>query len=171
MKPLPCASMQLPVECGQEVKTMTYGYIKMIRGLVGHTPIILNCTGGILLNDKREVLLNLRTDTHNWSLPGGYLEYGETFAQGLVREYKEDSGLDVRIVRPLKLFDDGETKYPNGDVAQTIAMLYLVAPVGGALLTQATDETLGLKFWPFDHLPPLLNQQNADMLAYAAKNI
>lgn len=147
---------------------MTYGYIKMIRGLVGHTPIILNCAGGVLLNDKQEVLLNLRTDTHNWSLPGGYLEYGETFAEAIIREYKEDSGLDVEIVRPLKLFDKGETVYPNGDRAQTIAMLYLVKPVGGKILTSATDETLALKFWPFDDLPPLLNQQNAEMLAYAA---
>ena len=147
---------------------MTDGYIEMIRGFVGHTPIILNCTGGILLNDRHEVLLNLRTDTHNWSLPGGYLEYGESFAEGIVREFKEDSGLDVRVVRPLKLFDKGETRYPNGDVAQPIAMLYLVEPVGGQLLQAATDETLALKFWPLDDLPPLLNQQNADMLAFAA---
>lgn len=147
---------------------MTYGYIKMIRGLVGHTPIILNCAGGVLLNDKHEVLLNLRTDTHNWSLPGGYLEYGESYAEAIIREYKEDSGLDVRVVRPLHLFDKGKIKYPNGDVAQTIAMLYLVEPVGGKILTAATDETLALKFWPFDNLPPLLNQQTEDMLAYAA---
>ncbi|MCI1987527.1 MAG: NUDIX domain-containing protein [Lactobacillus sp.] len=150
---------------------MTYGYIKQLRELVGHTPVILNCTAGILLNQRREVLLNLRTDTHNWSLPGGYLEYGETYAACLHREYKEDSGLDVAIVRELHLFDRGETRYPNGDVAQTIAMLYLVRPTGGALLTTATEETLGLKYWPFDALPPLLNQQNADMLAYAAAHL
>lgn len=146
---------------------MTYGYIKAIREKVGHMPIILNCTAGILLNDRREVLLNLRADTHNWSLPGGYLEYGETYAAALVREYQEDSGLLVRIKSPLHLFDTGETRYPNGDVAQTIAMLYHVEAIGGALLTAATDETLGLKYWPFNALPPLLNQQNADMLAYA----
>ncbi len=147
---------------------MTYGYIKMIRGFVGHTPIILNCAGGVLLNAKHEVLLNLRADTHNWSLPGGYLEYGETYAEGLVREYKEDSGLDVRIIRPLKLFDRGEIHYPNGDIAQTISMLYLVAPVAGQLLSAETDETLALKFWPFAQLPPLLNRQTEEMLAYAA---
>lgn len=144
------------------------GYIKMIRGLVGHTPIILNCTGGILLNEKREVLLNLRTDTGNWSLPGGYLEYGETYAEAIIREYKEDSGLAVEVVRPLQLFDRGETRYPNGDVAQTIAMLYQVRQVGGSFSEADASETTRLQYWPFDALPPLLNQQNADMLAYAA---
>lgn len=145
------------------------GYIKMIRGLVGHTPIILNCAGGILLNEKNEVLLNLRTDTGNWSLPGGYLEYGESYAAAIIREFKEDSGLAVRIVRPLHLFDQGETAYPNGDVAQTIAMLFLVEATGGALSEADASETVRLQYWPVSALPPLLNQQNADMIAYAAK--
>lgn len=148
------------------------GYIKMIRSYVGHTPIILNCAGGILLGpDKHSVLLNLRTDTHNWSLPGGYMEYGETYAQCLLREYKEDSGLNVRIVRPLHLFDQGEAHYPNGDIAQCISMLYLVEQVGGTAAERDTGETSALKFWPFDQLPPLLNQQNADMIAYAVAHV
>lgn len=40
-------------------------YIKEIRALVGHKPIILNTAAGILVNDQQQVLLNLRTDTHN----------------------------------------------------------------------------------------------------------
>ncbi|ETY75678.1 NUDIX hydrolase [Lactiplantibacillus fabifermentans] len=144
-------------------------YIKEIRALVGHKPIFLNCAGGILLNDQQQVLLNLRTDTHNWSLPGGYLEYGESFAEACVREYKEDSGIDVKVVAPIGLFDRGETVYPNGDVTQTIAELFLVEAVGGHQLEQATDETLKLAYFDLDNLPPLLNQQTADMLAATAE--
>lgn len=110
---------------------MAKGYVAKIRSLVGHTPIIMNTAGGILLNSNGQVLLNLRTDTHNWSLPGGYLEYGETYAQACVREYKEDSGIDVEIVNLLKIFDQGETRYPNGDIAQTITALYHVRQIGG----------------------------------------
>ena len=36
-------------------------YIKEIRALVGHKPIILNTAAGILVNDQQQVLLNLRT--------------------------------------------------------------------------------------------------------------
>lgn len=140
-------------------------YIKEIRALVGHKPIILNAAAGILLNERHEVLLNLRVDTHNWSLPGGYLEYGETFAQACVREYQEDSGIEVALDQPLGVFDCDETTYPNGDVTQIISRLYLVHQIGGRPLAQATDETLALKYFPFDDLPPLLNQQSADMLA------
>ncbi|WP_125582080.1 NUDIX hydrolase [Levilactobacillus cerevisiae] len=140
-------------------------YIKEIRSLVGHKPLILNASAGIVANDQHEVLLNLRTDTHNWSLPGGYLEYGETFATAMVREYKEDAGLDVEILKSLGIFDQGFTEYPNGDVTQVISQLYLAKPVGGHTLDTATDETLDLKYFPLDALPPLLNQQTADMLA------
>lgn len=142
-------------------------YIQEIRALVGHKPILLNASGGILLNDQGQVLLNLRTDTHNWSLPGGYLEYGETFDAACIREYREDSGIDVAIVAPIGLFDQGFTTYPNGDQAQVITRLYLVRAVGGQALQQATDETLDLQYFSFDDLPPLLNQQTADMLAAA----
>lgn len=142
-------------------------YIQEIRALVGHKPIILNTAAGILVNDQQQVLLNLRTDTHNWSLPGGYLEYGETYAEACVREYKEDSGFQVRIIERIGIFDRGEAVYPNGDVAQTISALYLVEPVGGEALDHSTNETLKLDYFDFDKLPPLLNQQTADMLAAA----
>ncbi|QMU08700.1 NUDIX hydrolase [Levilactobacillus suantsaii] len=142
-------------------------YIREIRDLVGHKPIILNAAAGILLNDRHQVLLNLRTDTHNWSLPGGYLEYGETFAQACVREYQEDSGLRVSIVRPLGLFDRGQTVYPNGDVTQIISRLFLVTQTGGHTLQQATAETLKLDYFDLTDLPPLLNDQTTAMLAAA----
>lgn len=142
-------------------------YIKELRALVGHKPLILNTAAGILVNDQQQVLLNLRTDTQNWSLPGGYLEYGESYATACVREYKEDSGIDVKVVAPIGIFDQGETIYPNGDVVQTITELFLVEAVGGQPLQTATDETLKLAYFDFDQLPPLLNQQTADTLVAA----
>ncbi|GEP24621.1 NUDIX hydrolase [Lentilactobacillus diolivorans] len=149
---------------------MPKGYIKEIRSRVGHMPLILNTAAGILLNDRQQVLLNLRTDTHNWSLPGGYLEFGETYSQACVREYKEDSGVEVEIIRPLKIFDEGSFSYPNGDQVQTITQLFLVRQIGGQLLTDETDETVRLDYFDFDQLPPLMNQQTEDMLTYAANN-
>jgi ADP-ribose pyrophosphatase YjhB (NUDIX family) len=146
------------------------GYIEMIRELVGNTPIILNVAAGVVMNQHNEVLLNLRTDSHNWSLPGGFLEYGETYRQACLREMKEDSGLDVEIVKLLKAFDKGTATYPNGDVAQTITELFLVKPIGGHLLTEKTDETLALQYFSLANLPPLFNQQTIDILTWLRKN-
>lgn len=139
-------------------------YIQDIRAKVGHMPILLNAVAGAIVNSKQQILLQERTDTHNWSLPGGYMEYGETFETTVHREVLEDSGLEIEIIAPIKIFDDGFTKYPNGDVTQVISMLYLVKPTGGQLISEPTDETLSLRYFDFDALPPLLNQQNLEMI-------
>lgn len=144
-------------------------YIKDIRSKVGNMPIILNAVAGAIVDADHKILLQERTDTHNWSLPGGYMEYGETFLETLNREMKEDSGLTVEVVDMVGTFEQGFTTYPNGDQAQVISRLYVVEPAGGSLLTEETNETLNLKYFSFSELPPLLNQQNLDMIKATAK--
>ena len=54
--------------------------------------------GLYIFNEKNQVLLGLRTgshDAHTWCPPGGHMEYGETFEQTAVREAKEETNLDV----------------------------------------------------------------------------
>lgn len=53
-------------------------YIKDIRSLVGNQNIILNFAGGVLVNNKNEILLQRRSDSKLWGLPGGAMELGET---------------------------------------------------------------------------------------------
>jgi 8-oxo-dGTP diphosphatase len=62
---------------------------------------------GVILNDKREILLGLRhqpqsPEIHNkWEFPGGGIELNETPEKALLREVKEETGLNVEIVRLL----------------------------------------------------------------------
>ena len=61
---------------------------------------------GILIENNKILLVKQKiSDKRNWSLPGGKLEQGETLEQGIVREMKEETGLDVEIVRLLYLCD------------------------------------------------------------------
>ena len=61
---------------------------------------------GILIEDNQILLVKQKlSDKRNWSLPGGRLERGETMSQGIIREMKEETGLDVEIVRMLYLCD------------------------------------------------------------------
>ena len=61
---------------------------------------------GILIENNEILLIQQKlSDKRNWSLPGGRLERGETLSQGLIREMKEETGLDVEIVRMLYLCD------------------------------------------------------------------
>jgi ADP-ribose pyrophosphatase YjhB (NUDIX family) len=139
-------------------------YIKEIRALVGHKPILLNAAGGAVFNDQGQILIQQRTDNRTWSLPGGFMEYGETFRETVVREYKEDSGLEVKIDHLIGIFDQGFTVYPNGDECQVISALFAVTPIGGKRITEEQFETVGTDYFDEDNLPPLLNQQTADMI-------
>jgi ADP-ribose pyrophosphatase YjhB (NUDIX family) len=138
-------------------------YIHELRTLVGHRPLILNTAAGALLDDQNRLLLQERADTGDWSFPGGYMEFGASFAETCQREYLEDAGLEVEPVRLIKLFDKDFYTYPNGDQTQLITALYLVRQTGGQLLDHVTDETVQVKYFSLDDLPPLFNDQSVKM--------
>jgi len=61
---------------------------------------------GVVIEDDRILLLNQDTDTsRGWSLPGGKVEEGETIRDALVREMREETGLDVEPGRLLYVCD------------------------------------------------------------------
>ncbi len=62
------------------------GYIEDMRKLVGNHPLILIGSHVIIVNEKNEILLQLRTDFNMWGIIGGALEYGETLEEAAKRE-------------------------------------------------------------------------------------
>jgi ADP-ribose pyrophosphatase YjhB (NUDIX family) len=61
---------------------------------------------GVVIEDGRILLLNQDAGERSWSLPGGKLEDGETLAGALVREIREETGLDVEPGRLLYVCDN-----------------------------------------------------------------
>jgi 8-oxo-dGTP diphosphatase len=53
---------------------------------------------GVITDDHGRALLIQRRDNHRWEPPGGVLEPGETITDGLRREVREETGLDVEPV-------------------------------------------------------------------------
>lgn len=55
----------------------------------------------ILLNNNKEMLILKRSNTdlysNKWDLPGGYKKSKETFEECVIREFKEETGLDIQI--------------------------------------------------------------------------
>lgn len=65
----------------------------------------IRITGVLIENNEILLVQQKLSNKRKWSLPGGRLERGETLSQGLIREMKEETGLDVEIVRMLYVCD------------------------------------------------------------------
>lgn len=134
-------------------------YIKDIRSQIGNYPIILTFAGGILTNEKNEVLLQKRSDFNVWGLPGGAMEFGETARETCIREFKEETGINVSIQEFLGVSTNQIQKYPNGDKAQSVVINFIVKKDSKSNCV-LSDETLDLKYFSLDNLPKLINDQH-----------
>ena len=85
---------------------------------------------GIVIEDGRLLLLNQDTPNtgRSWSLPGGKLEEGETLAGALVREIKEETGLDVEPGRLLYVCD-----HLPGNGTHVVHMTFEARRTGGTV--------------------------------------
>lgn len=138
-------------------------YIQWLRNKVGHDKIILIFAGGCIFNEKKEVLLQRRGDSGKWGFPGGAVELGETPQMAAIREVKEETGLTVEAGRLIGVYTDCDMSYPNGDQAQSIVIAYELHIVSGQLFCDK-EETLELKYFSLDDMPPLFCKQHEELL-------
>jgi 8-oxo-dGTP diphosphatase len=63
--------------------------------------------GGVVIDDGRTLLIRRGSEPlrGQWSIPGGTLELGESLADGVARELLEETGLEVRVLDLIEVFD------------------------------------------------------------------
>jgi ADP-ribose pyrophosphatase YjhB (NUDIX family) len=63
--------------------------------------------GGVIIVEGRALLIKRGSEPllGEWSIPGGMLELGETLEQGVARELLEETGLTVRVIELIEVFD------------------------------------------------------------------
>ena len=112
-------------------------------------------TNGIVFNEAGDVLLQKRADNGWWALPGGWLDPGESVAQGAVREVLEETGLRVSVKRLVGIYSDprGYTimSYPDGPTVQFVTIALECEWESGEL--QISDESTDIGFFPVDAMP------------------
>src|SRR5262245_22087495 len=108
----------------------------------------------VIFEDGR-VLLQRRDDNGRWGLPGGGVEPGESVRVAIVREVREETGLDVEPLRLIGVYSDPANHqiatYPDGNVIHYVSSVFECAVRGGVLA--CGDESLELGYFPPDDLP------------------
>ena len=70
-------------------------YLGQLRKLVGHRKLITPAASAVVRDDSGRVLLIRRRDNLEWAFPAGGMELDESVYDCVVREVKEETGLDV----------------------------------------------------------------------------
>jgi 8-oxo-dGTP diphosphatase len=103
----------------------------------------------IVINDKNEILL-IKGPRRGWEMPGGQVEEGESLAQAAIRETKEESGVDIEIVRFCGVFQNVEKSICN--------TLFLAKPIGGEPM--ATSESFETGFFSIEEALTMVTWKN-----------
>ena len=132
------------------------GYIMNLREKVGNSPLIGVGATTLVFNNKNELLLNLRSDTNNWGIPGGGKELYESLEECAIRELKEETNLETTDLELVTVLSGKEYyfRYPNGDEVDTVIALYKVRNYKGDLSIKDKESTK-LQFYSLDNLPEL----------------
>jgi len=102
-------------------------------------------------NDEGEILLverNVDPGVGRWCLPGGFMEMGETVEQAALRELKEETGLEGKLLRVV----DAASKL-NGYYGDVVVIAF-EAQIGGGEL-RAGDDAAQVRFFSPDQLPDI----------------
>ena len=130
------------------------GYIMDLRKHIGHEPLIGVGATTLVFNDRDELLLNLRTGTNTWGIPGGSMELYETIEETAIRELREETGICANKLELVTVLSgkDFYFEYPNGDKVCTVIVLFKVLNFSGTIKV-SDNESKALKFFPLTDLP------------------
>jgi 8-oxo-dGTP diphosphatase len=120
----------------------------------------------VILHQNQIVLIRRKNPPYqnHYAIPGGFVEIGETVEEAAVREAKEETGLDVTLIKLLGVYSDPK-RDPRG---HTVSIVYLAK--GEGRLEAATDAK-DVALFPPSKLPENLAFDHNKILQDAIKEI
>ncbi len=112
--------------------------------------IIIEINGGV-------VLVKRKNPPHGWALPGGFVDYNESLEDAAVREAKEETGLDIELIRQFHTYSK-----PGRDPRfHTITTVYIAKAKG---TPKAGDDAKDVGIFQRDNLPDNIVFDHKDIL-------
>jgi ADP-ribose pyrophosphatase YjhB (NUDIX family) len=100
----------------------------------------------IEIESKGIVLIKRKNPPYGWAIPGGFVDYGESLEKAGVREAKEETSLDVKLIRQFHTYSD-----PKRDPRHhSISTVYIAKAKG---IPKARDDALEIGVFNETNLP------------------
>ncbi len=107
---------------------------------------------GFVLNDKNQILMAKESIDEKWTIPGGWVDIGDTPTEAVIKEIREETGLDAEVVRLLAIYDKRCHNHPP-EPFYIYKLMFLCTITGGNL--QHGFDMKGADFFSLNDLPQL----------------
>jgi ADP-ribose pyrophosphatase YjhB (NUDIX family) len=106
---------------------------------------------GAVFREHRILLVRETSDGHRWTLPGGWADVNESPSESVVKEVREESGLEVRPSKLVAVWDRSKHPHTPSYPFHIWKLFFLCDIVGGE--PQCGTETSEVAFFGEDELP------------------
>lgn len=124
--------------------------------------------GGVVIDGEAVLLIRRAFPPRQgeWSLPGGRLELGESLADGVRRELREETGLEIEVGPLVEVFDRVHRDDAGRIRYHFVIVDFLCRPTGGAL--RAGDDAADVRWVARREVPALgVNPHSAAVIERA----
>lgn len=146
---------EISAQMMSEISDLDVGKVKdLFCNEIGYQTPKIDTRSAIFKNDR---ILLVREKNGTWSLPGGWCDYNVSVAENAVKETREESGFDVKVIRLIAVLDRAKHNsplYPYG----VCKMFFECSITGGEF--KENSETTAFDFFTENSLPDLATEKN-----------
>ncbi|OGW40089.1 MAG: NUDIX hydrolase [Nitrospirae bacterium RBG_13_39_12] len=106
---------------------------------------------------KGIILIKRKNPPEGWALPGGFVDYGETLESAALREAKEETDLNVKLLRQFHSYSDPERDPRH----HTVTIVFIAKAKGNA---RAGDDARKIGIFTKDILPDQIAFDHRDII-------
>lgn len=106
---------------------------------------------GAVFQDDRLLLVRERSDNDRWTLPGGWADVNESPSEAVIKEVREEAGLEVRVAKLAAVWDRAKHPHTPAYPFHIWKLFFICEIVGGT--AESGAETSEVGFFAEDELP------------------